>query len=149
MEAQSPPPGTKGFSAVRIRRVVERTNAWNCRSRRNSKDYERTTASTAAMIKWSAIHLMLKRLAPVDPPVCFKYKLAVNANPTALAAGRDSRFSDSLSAPSNVPESFRRHPHVLTLAITKPPHVLRQVMIAAQALRVTPVTPITATASIR
>ena len=37
------------------------------------------------MIKWSVIHLMLKRLAPVDPPVTFNYKLAVNTNPTALA----------------------------------------------------------------
>ena len=86
VEVQSPPPGTKGFSAVRIRWVVERTNAWNGRSRRNSKDYERTTASAEAMIKWSAIHLMLKRLAPVDPPVSFNYKLAMNTNPTALAA---------------------------------------------------------------
>ena len=32
IEVQSPPPGTKGFSAVRKRWVVERTNAWNCRS---------------------------------------------------------------------------------------------------------------------
>ena len=86
VKVQSPPPGTKGFSAVRIRWVVERTNAWNGRSRRNSKDYERTTASAEAMIKLSAIHLMLKRLAPVDPPVIFNYKLAVNATPTALAA---------------------------------------------------------------
>ena len=37
LEVQSPPPGTKGFSAVRIRWVVERTNAWNCRSRRNNE----------------------------------------------------------------------------------------------------------------
>ena len=86
VEVQSPPPGTKGFSAVRIRWVVERTNAWNCRSRRNSKDYERTTASAAAMIKLSAIHLMLKRLAPVNPPVIFNYKPAANATPTTVAA---------------------------------------------------------------
>ena len=86
VEVQSPPPGTKGFSAVRIRWVVERTNAWNGRSRRNSKDYERTTASAEAMIKWSAIRLMLKRLAPSDPPVTFNYKLAGSATPTTVAA---------------------------------------------------------------
>ena len=51
VEVQSPPPGTKGFNAVRIRWVVERINAWNVRARRNSKDYERTTASAEAMIK--------------------------------------------------------------------------------------------------
>ena len=75
MEVQSPPPGTKGFSVVRIRWVVERTNAWNGRSRRNSKDYERTTESSAARIQWSAIHLMLNRLAPPaqkSPP--FQYR---------------------------------------------------------------------------
>ena len=32
VEVQSPPPGTKGFSAVRLRGVVERTNAWNMRT---------------------------------------------------------------------------------------------------------------------
>ena len=51
IEVQSPPAGTKGFSVVRKRWVVERTNAWNGRSRRNSKDYERTTASAEAMIQ--------------------------------------------------------------------------------------------------
>ncbi len=86
LEVQSPPPGTKGFRAVRIRWVVERTNAWNGRSRRNSKDYERTTATASAMINWSAIQLMLKRLAPVDPPVTFNDKLGGNATPTTVGA---------------------------------------------------------------
>ena len=75
IEVQSPPPGTKGFSAVRIRWVVERTNAWNGRSRRNSKDYERTTASSEARIQWSAIHLMLNRLSPpAQKSAPFKYR---------------------------------------------------------------------------
>jgi putative transposase len=74
MEVQSPPPGTKGFSVVRIRWVVERTNAWNGRSRRNSKDYERTTASSVARIQWSAVHLMLNRLAPARQFAPFKYR---------------------------------------------------------------------------
>ena len=86
IEVQSPPPGTKGFHAVRKRWVVERTNAWNGRSRRNSKDYERITASAEAMIQISAIHLMLKRLEPVDPPVTFNYRRKQNTTPSAAAA---------------------------------------------------------------
>ena len=42
--------------------MVERTNAWNGKYRRNSKDYERTSSSSEAMIKVSSIHLMLNRL---------------------------------------------------------------------------------------
>ena len=86
IEVQSPPPGTKGFQAVRKRWVVERTNAWNGRSRRHSKDYERTTASAEALIQISAIHLMLKRLAPADPPVTFNYRRNQNTTPSAAAA---------------------------------------------------------------
>ena len=44
--------------------VVERTFAWLGRSRRNSKDYERTTSSSEAMVQVSMIHLMLNRLKP-------------------------------------------------------------------------------------
>ena len=86
IEVQSPPPGTKGFQVVRKRWVVERTNAWNGRSRRNSKDYERTTASAEALIQISAIHLMLKRLAPADPPVTFNYRRNQDTTPSAAAA---------------------------------------------------------------
>ena len=58
------PEGTKGFTPLRMRWVVERTNAWNGRCRRHSKDYERTVESSAAMIQVSNAHLMLRRLAP-------------------------------------------------------------------------------------
>jgi putative transposase len=64
LEVKSRPPGSPGFTPVRIRGVVERTNAWTGRSRRNSKDYERTPASAAAMIYLSHLHLMLRKLAP-------------------------------------------------------------------------------------
>jgi putative transposase len=60
------PTGVHGLVHLPYRWVVERTNAWNGKYRRNSKDYERTTASSEAMIKVSAIHLMLQRLRP-DP----------------------------------------------------------------------------------
>ena len=64
LDIQSPPPGTKGFSPVRIRWVVERSNAWHGRCRRNSKDYERRTDSSEPMIKISHLGIMLRKLAP-------------------------------------------------------------------------------------
>lgn len=86
IEVQSPPPGTKGFHAVRKRWVVERTNAWNGRWRRHSKDYERTPASAEALLQISAIHLMLNRLAPAGPPACFNYRCHQNTSPAAVIA---------------------------------------------------------------
>ena len=79
IEVESPPPGTKGFVAVHKRWVVERTNGWHGRSRRTSKDYERTTQSSEAMIQISAIHLMAKRLAPEGPPQVFNYRNSTSA----------------------------------------------------------------------
>ncbi len=64
IEGKARPEGTTGFTPVRKRWVVERTNAWNGRARRNSKDYERKPESAAAMIQLSNIHLMLRKLAP-------------------------------------------------------------------------------------
>ncbi len=64
LAVKSRPPGSPGFTPVRKRWVVERTKAWTGRSRRNSKDYERTPASAAAMIYLSHLHLMLRKLAP-------------------------------------------------------------------------------------
>ena len=60
------PPGATGFVFLPYRWVVERTNAWVGKYRRNSKDYERTTAIAESMVRVGMIHLMLKRLAP-DP----------------------------------------------------------------------------------
>jgi putative transposase len=54
---------------------VERTNAWNGRCRRNSKDYERRVESSVAMIQVTNIHLMLRRLSPVRRPP-FHYQAA-------------------------------------------------------------------------
>src|SRR5262245_58879539 len=64
IEVKVGPEGTNGFLPVRKRWVVERTNAWNGRARRNSKDYERKPESAAARIQLSNIHLMLRKLAP-------------------------------------------------------------------------------------
>jgi len=60
------PAGVQGLVHLPYRWVVDHTNAWTGRYRRNSKDYERTTSSSEAMVKVSSIHLMLKRLRP-DP----------------------------------------------------------------------------------
>jgi len=75
IEVKSRPEGTKGFSPLHKRWVVERTNAWNCKCRRNSKDYERRPASSAAMIQLSHTHLLLRRLSPSPTPK-FNYRLA-------------------------------------------------------------------------
>lgn len=73
IEVKARPEGTKGFTPLEKRWVIERTNAWNGRYRRNSKDYERTVASSTAMIQISNIHLMLNRLVPCDRPA-FHYR---------------------------------------------------------------------------
>jgi putative transposase len=64
VEVVGRPLGAKGFVLLHRRWVVERTFAWLGRYRRNSKDYERRTESSAATIKISAIHHMLNRLRP-------------------------------------------------------------------------------------
>jgi len=68
LEVKTRPEGTKGFTPLEKRWVVERTNAWNGRSRRNSKDYERSVESSTAMIQISNMNLMLNRLAPCGRP---------------------------------------------------------------------------------
>jgi putative transposase len=73
IEVQARPAGMKGFMPLAKRWVIERTNAWNGRDRRNSKDYERSVESSTAMIQVSNIHLMLNRLAPCDRPA-FHYR---------------------------------------------------------------------------
>jgi putative transposase len=58
------PKGVQGLVHLPYRWVIERTNAWTGKSRRNSKDYERTTTSAEAMIQVSMIHLMVRRIKP-------------------------------------------------------------------------------------
>ena len=76
MEVVSRPPGTKGFTKLPKRWVVERTNAWMGRYRRNSKDYERRTDSSESMLRISSISLMIRRLAPKDRLQTFNYRPA-------------------------------------------------------------------------
>lgn len=73
IEVKARPEGTKGFTPLEKRWVIERTNAWNGRYRSNSKDYERRTESRTALIQISHIHLMLNRLSPCGRPA-FHYR---------------------------------------------------------------------------
>ena len=76
IEVVSRPPGSKGYMKLPRRWVVERTFAWLGRSGRKSRDDERSTGSSEAMIKVSSIHRMLRLLKP-DPSkkgAPFKYR---------------------------------------------------------------------------
>lgn len=76
LEIVARPAGVKGFVLLAKRWVVERTFSWNDRCRRHSKDYERRTDSSEAMIKISSIGLMLRRLAPACNVSKFNYSIA-------------------------------------------------------------------------
>jgi putative transposase len=76
IEVVQRPPGSEGYVKLPRRWVVERTFAWLGRYRRNSRDDERSTGSSAAMIKVSSIHRMLRFLKSDQSkkPVPFKYR---------------------------------------------------------------------------
>src|SRR5512142_1094238 len=76
IEVVSRPEGSVGFVKLPRRWVVERTFAWLGRYRRNSRDYERFSESSEAMIKVSSIHRMLRLLKSdkSKEPVPFKYR---------------------------------------------------------------------------
>lgn len=68
------PEGVKGWVHLAKRWVVERTFGWLVRCRRHSRDYERKTESSEAMIYVSMISLMLHRLAPESVRYRFHYR---------------------------------------------------------------------------
>ena len=70
----SRPPGTKGWVTLSRRWVVERSFAWLGRSRRHSRDYEKSTCMSVAFIRVSGIHHMLNRLRPKPQGSTSKYK---------------------------------------------------------------------------
>jgi putative transposase len=84
IEVKTRPEGVTGFTPLEKRWVVERTNAWNGRSRRHSKDDERKPESSAAMIDLSNVHLMLRRLTSHCRPQ-FHYR-SVSAASLKLAS---------------------------------------------------------------
>lgn len=54
----------KGFKVLPKRWTVERTFGWLGRYRRLSKDYEKLTETSEAMIQMAMIHIMVRRLEP-------------------------------------------------------------------------------------
>ena len=76
IEVVSRPAGSEGFVELPRRWVVERTFAWLGRYRRHSRDYERYSESSEAMIRVSSIHRMLKLLKPDQSKkaVPFRYR---------------------------------------------------------------------------
>ena len=62
------PEDQQGFQVLPRRWVVERTHAWITRRRRCTRDYERLPAHHEAMVQWSAIIQMTRRLAKITPP---------------------------------------------------------------------------------
>lgn len=76
LEVKTREPGVKGFAVLPKRWVVERTFAWQGRYRRHSRDYERRTDSSEAMIRISSLHMMLRRLAPQYNAPAFRYRPA-------------------------------------------------------------------------
>ena len=62
IEIVSGKPDQKGFEVQPKRWIVERTFGWLNRSRRLSKDYERTTESAHAFVQIAMINLMVRRL---------------------------------------------------------------------------------------
>lgn len=76
LEIVGRPREAKGFVLLPKRWVVERTIAWLGRSRRLSKDYERRVDSSECMVRLSAIHLLLRRLATTRTQAPFTYHLA-------------------------------------------------------------------------
>jgi putative transposase len=74
LELVKRPLAAVGFVLLAKRWVVERTFAWLGRYRRHSRDYERLTASSEAMIQISMIHRMTRRLRPGPTTDRFHYR---------------------------------------------------------------------------
>ena len=74
VEVRNKPEGAEGFVPIRKRWVVEQSFGCATRSRRLARDYERLAETSESMVKVSAIHRMLRRLAPARPRQRFHYK---------------------------------------------------------------------------
>lgn len=61
VDISSPPPSKKGFVPVAWRWVVERTFGWLNFFRRLDKDHEKTAGSSACMVLWANIQIILSR----------------------------------------------------------------------------------------
>jgi len=66
LEIVKRPVGAKGFVVVAKRWIVERTFAWMSRSRRLSKDYERSLLVSETWVRIAMIQHMVRRMRPLD-----------------------------------------------------------------------------------
>ena len=73
----------KGFKVLPKRWVVERTFGWLGRYRRLSKDYEKLTETSEAMIQMAMIHIMVRRLEPTHQDRLSSQKMGVEASQAA------------------------------------------------------------------
>lgn len=71
------PPSLKGFSVLPKRWIVERTFSWLGRWRRLSRNYERLTKSSEAMVKIASIGRMVRRLEPSANQPQFHYCVTI------------------------------------------------------------------------
>jgi putative transposase len=76
LEIVSRPKGVQGFVLLPKRWVAERTFSWLGRWRRLSRDYEHLSSSSECMVRLASIGRMLRRLAPAQQQVPFKYRVA-------------------------------------------------------------------------
>ena len=74
VEVTSKPEGEKGFKPLAKRWVVEQTFGCLVRSRRLVRDFERLSGTSAAMVKVSGIHRMVRRARPPRGRKMFRYK---------------------------------------------------------------------------
>lgn len=74
VEVTSKPEGQKGFQPLRKRWVVEQTFGCLVRSRRLTRDFERLSETSAAMVKLSSIHRMARRARPPRGRRKFRYQ---------------------------------------------------------------------------
>lgn len=74
VEISSKPEGAAGFVPLKVRWVVEQAFGCMLRWRRLVRDFERLACSSAAMVKLSAIHRMVRRARPPRSRKKFCYK---------------------------------------------------------------------------
>ena len=63
LEIVEKPQGSRGFTLLRRRWVVERTFAWMGRCRRLAKDWERSLESSLAWAQLAACRFLMRRVA--------------------------------------------------------------------------------------
>lgn len=74
VEVTSKPEGVAGFKPLKVRWVVEQAFGCLVRSRRMTRDFERLTTTSAAMVRVACAHRMARRARPPRGKRKFRYK---------------------------------------------------------------------------